>query len=72
MLVQVTVEEPLAAVQPVRLATGSVEKAPVPFAIAGAVSAKAGDSSVMAAVATTPAVSNKAENSEDHSSVDAC
>ena len=35
MLVQVSVSDLLAAVQPVRLITGSVEKAPVPFAIVG-------------------------------------
>ncbi len=61
VLVQVSDVEPLDAVHPVRLITGSVENAPVPLAMVGGVSAKAGDSSVMAAVARTPAANNKAD-----------
>ena len=42
-------------VQPVRFTTGSVEKAAVPLAMVGGVSAPAGPSKVMAAAAKTPA-----------------
>ncbi len=61
VLEQVSVVELVVPVQPVRFTTGSVEKAAVPLAMVGGVSAPAGPSKVMAAAAKTPAVSTKAE-----------
>ena len=61
VLEHVRVVELVLPVQPLRFTTGSVEKAAVPLAMVGGVSAPAGPSNVMAAAANTPAVSNKAE-----------
>lgn len=59
--------------QPDKFTTGSVEKAPVPLPMVGGVTANAGESKAMAAVARTPDVNKTAVKiCESHTLVDAC